>query len=293
MQDETRLRYYLRPSSEEELIDHLRRFKGKARIIAGGTALYEFKGWGLLPDIEALIDISRLNLSYIKQEDGILRIGSTVTISELMNLDLFKRDDLAAIGDAARAIQPIQVKNVATIGGSVCTALPFLDLPPALIALDALVTIQPGNKRVQLNDFIKGYLQVGLEYFEFVSEIDIPLTSRRRGSAFSKFSLTSDDWAIMNCAVSIELDESGMVNDSRIVFGGGVEEKPVRAQSIEHGLNGRRLSTETLKATFDLLNKDELPLVADKRGSTDYRLELAKVLGRRCIMQVASRLGVL
>ncbi|MGI0085702.1 MAG: FAD binding domain-containing protein, partial [Nitrososphaerales archaeon] len=212
---------YLRPKTEEELSDLLKNFGERAKIIAGGTGIYEVAHRGLLAEIDVLIDISGLDLSYVSVESESLKIGATTTMSAMArSSELGSRRQFCGIFDALTAIQPLQVKNVATIGGAICTALPFFDLPVSLLSLDAAVRIGPSNSRKKLSEFLLGYFVAALEQGEFVEEIELTLASNR-ASAFQKFGLTHDDWALINCGVSLSLDGSRIVGPV-IVFGGGV-----------------------------------------------------------------------
>ena len=282
---------FLRPRTKEELSKHLKEFGEAAKIIAGGTGIYEIAHRGLLSDVEALIDISGLNLSYVKLEDDSLRIGAATTMSTLFaSKDLTRSKALSGIIDALKAIQPLQVKNVATVGGSICTALPFFDLPVALLSLGARVRIGPGGTAKNLSDFIKGYFSVDLERGEFVEEIEIPIGKKNIASAFQKFALTHDDWALINCGVSISLDENMQIMDSLIIFGGGVPEKPVRAKSVEQSLLGSRADDESkIKQAFEGEVFKDLEPISDIRSSAEYRGRLAKIIGRRTCVQAISR----
>ncbi len=284
-------RSFLRPRTKEELSKHLKEFGEAAKIIAGGTGIYEIAHRGLLSDVEALIDISGLNLSYVKLEDDSLRIGAATTMSTLFaSKDLTRSKALGGIIDALKAIQPLQVKNVATVGGSICTALPFFDLPVALLSLGARVRMGPGGTAKTLSDFIKGYFSVDLERGEFVEEVEIPIGKKNIASAFQKFALTHDDWALINCGVSVSLDENMQIMDSVIIFGGGVPEKPVRAKSVEQSLLGLRADDESkIKQAFEGEVSKDLEPISDIRSSAEYRGRLAKIIGRRTCVQAISR----
>lgn len=278
---------YLKPESEEELSRCLKEFGANARIIAGGTGLYEIAHRGLLSEVEALIDISRLKLSYVKEDQGSISIGSATTMSALGKSEFISRKEFAAVADALKVIQPLQVKNVATIGGAICTALPFLDLPVALLALNAKVKISPGDKVKPLSDFIKGYFSVDLSESEYLKEIE--LSSENSSSGFQKFALTHDDWAMMNCAVSVTLNGE-RIKSIRIFFGGGLGEKPTRASTTEKELADIRSNDEErIKEILEKNLHSDIEPISDIRSSADFRMHIAKVLGRRTLAQAVER----
>jgi CO/xanthine dehydrogenase FAD-binding subunit len=285
-----RPREYSKPKTEEELSEILRTKQIKARILAGGTEIYELAGRGFLSDVETLVDISGLGWSYVKKDSQSIKLGPSTTMTELVQSAELGTRYCGAVVDALKAIQPIQVKNIATIGGAICAGLSFFDLPTALIALDASVRVGPTNRIVNLQDFIQDYFSIGLTPQEFVREVVIPIGNDSRSSAFTKFALTSDDWAMINCGASLLMDR-GRIRELRLVFGGGVGGKPIRASLSEKALEGVKASDEDVKAAIEEQLPSELETTSDTRSSSEYKLGLAKVLGRRTIMAACKRAG--
>ncbi len=209
------------------------------------------------------------------------------------NQELSRYPALGALYDALRAIQPLQVKNVATVGGAICTALPFFDLPVALVALDAKVVLAPNNKSVSLLDFIQGFFAVDLRPGEFVKEVAIPFSEKavKIGSSFLKFALTGDDWAIINCGSGIILDSGDKISSMRLCFGGGVGEKPARVARVEDLFSGVNWNDQQkITKILDEHLPEELETTTDLKASSKYRMHLAKVLAGRSI-EKAGRLA--
>ncbi len=286
-------KFYLVPKDENQLSLYLKEYAERAKIIAGGTGIYEVAHRGLLSDLETLIDISKLGLSYVKLTSGSVKIGASTTMSSMIgSQEIARRKELSAILDALNAIQPLQVKNVATIAGAICTALPFFDLPVALLSTGAKVNIAPSGKVIDLADFIKGYFAVDLTPDEFVREIEIPTATTGTASAFQKFAVTHDDWALINCAASVTIKESGSISDSHIFFGGGIGDVPIRATSLEKSLKGEDPQDEQkIKELFDLGVKKDLQPISDIRASAEFRMQLASVIGRRTFLQAVKRIS--
>jgi len=76
---------YLVPKDEGELSKILKEYGERAKIIAGGTGIYEIAHRGLLSDIEVLVDTRDLGLSYVKRESASLRIGAATTMTSLFH----------------------------------------------------------------------------------------------------------------------------------------------------------------------------------------------------------------
>jgi CO/xanthine dehydrogenase FAD-binding subunit len=283
---------YLRPATIEEATQLLSRYGERARIVGGGTGIYEVAHRGLLSEVVSLIDIALLHLDQIVVENSTVRIGAATTMSNLMDsVELSQITKLSALFEALNVIQPLQVKNVATIGGAICTALPFFDLPVALIALDASVKIAPKNRAEKVADFIRGYFSIDLEPGELVTEIILELDKKNAfaGSAFEKFALTGDDWALVNCGAYVVLQDD-VITEVRLCYGGGIGEKPRRVVEVEKSLEGVRAADEAgLKTILDKELSRELETISDIRASSEYRAHLAKVLGRRALVRACSR----
>jgi carbon-monoxide dehydrogenase medium subunit len=284
---------YLVPKDERDVSSYLKEHRERGRIIAGGTGIYEIAHRGLLSELEVLIDIRNLGLSYVEASGETLHIGATTTMTQMAaSSDVQNRKEALAIADALKAIQPLQVKNVATIAGAICTALPFFDLPVALLSVNAEVKIFPGEKAIPLSDFIQGYFSVGLEQGEFVKEVIVPLDQKneKKASAFQKFAITHDDWALINCGVSVTL-EADRIAECTVYFGGGVGEKPTRARALEAELRGVDPKEESkIEELFEVKIPKDLETVSDIRASAEYRMRLAKVIGRRTFLQALGRI---
>jgi CO/xanthine dehydrogenase FAD-binding subunit len=285
---------FLKPRNEEELSNCLKEFGDRCRIIGGGTGIYEIAHRGLLSEVEVLLDINGIELSYIDSEENRVRIGSSTTMSKLLKArEIIDLKQFGGLVDALKSIQPLQVKNVATIAGAICTALPFFDLPVALLSLRSKVRIGPSGLTKELADFIKGYFSIDLAQGEFVKEIEVPIVKGNRASAFQKFSITHDDWALINCGVSVSTTtnckNAREISDPVVFFGGGVGEKPVRAKHIEKSLTGLEVNEKEIKDIFEKEVPEDLETITDIRSTAEYRLHLAKVIGRRTCLEALAR----
>ncbi|HZW55242.1 MAG TPA: FAD binding domain-containing protein [Nitrososphaerales archaeon] len=290
--------FYVKPKSLEEALEILSKYQDRAKIIAGGTGIYEVSHRGLLSETEALVDIGAIGLSYVRTEEAVLKIGACTTMSTLLASKQVGEDPrLAALADALRAIQPLQVKNVATVGGAICTALPFFDLPVALFCLAANVTIAPSGRREEIGKFVQGYFSVNLGPSELVREVELPLQEEKGGngksaSAFEKFALTGDDWAIVNAGAHVTI-EDGAISKSVVSVGGGVGEKPVIAAKSSKSIIGAKINNE--QGIKDVLDKSvplDIETVSDIRASAEYRLRVAKVVVRRAVLAACRRANI-
>ena len=171
-----------------------------ARIIGGGTQIYELAERGLLSETTALVDLVGLKIDRIERKGRSLEIGASVKLSELEEHDAIKRPDLGAVLDSLGSIHPVQVKNLATVGGAVCSSISFFDLPVGLAALEATVEVFCGKGRARkrpVAEFMVDFLTPDLNPGEFVTGVTIEpdvYTTTRSPSSLSR--ATIGRWSI-------------------------------------------------------------------------------------------------
>jgi aerobic carbon-monoxide dehydrogenase medium subunit len=280
---------FLMPGDAEEALQRLRTEGKRAHIIAGGTGFYELARRGYIPEVKSVISIMKLGLAYVNKEGPEVRIGATTTLQSLLESGAGDRQGLEAIGDALREIRPVQVRNVATVGGEVCISVPLVDLPTALLACGASLSILSagtGEREASLDGFYIDAFLTRLRYGEIVKEVRLPRPSSSSRSAFVKFGRTSYDFNLINVAASLSLngDRVGQIR----VFVGGIARAPVRATELEKRLTGRGLDEKSIvdaaRASFD--EKDLLPSV---HGSKEYKFAVLPIVVRDCILKAHAR----
>ena len=250
----------------------------QARLVAGATdvGLWVTKQQRVLDELIFIGDIADLRL--IEENSTGVRLGACVRYAEaqaaLARLH-------PALGELVRRIGGTQVRNAGTIGGNIANGSPIGDMPPALIALGAELTLRQGDKRrsMVLEDFFIAYGKQDRAPGEFVESIFIPRPVEREVVSISKLSKRFDSDISAVCgAVKLRL-EAGRIAVARIAFG-GMAATPKRANAAEAFLTGAVFSEENLDEAASLLGEDFAPL-SDVRGSSAYRLTVAGNLLRR------------
>ncbi|MDA4114890.1 MAG: FAD binding domain-containing protein [Thaumarchaeota archaeon] len=281
---------FLMPGDAEEALQRLRSEGKRAHVIAGGTGFYELARRGYIPEVKSVVSIMKLGLAYVRQEGSQVRIGATTTLQTLLESGAGGLQGLEAVGDSLHEIRPVQVRNVATVGGEVCISVPLVDLPTALLACEASLTILSAGgaeREASLDGFYIDAFLTRLRYGEIVKEVKLPAPSSHTvHSAFVKFGRTSYDFNLINAAASLSL-EGERVKQLR-VFVGGIGRAPVRANELEKRLRGRTLDErsimEAAKASFE--EKELLPSV---HGSKEYKFAILPVVLRDCILKAQAR----
>lgn len=261
-------------------------------VLSGGTFLRGLEARGLLGDVEALVDIRKAGLHTVTTDVAGLEVGATVTFAHLQTIDEVKNAAwLAGLADAL-AYPPVQIRNIATIGGCVAASCPFFDTPTALLALDALVRTRGPNgvRQMPLPEFFAGMFANALEPGELVTGVFIPRTQGNTAGAFLKLEGNANDLAIVNAAVRITIDAGRTCSDVRVALGGGVAESAVRVPAAEKILLGSKLDAATLQAAGDAVINDIDPM-SDHRASAEYRRAVSKVMTRRALERAMARLN--
>jgi CO/xanthine dehydrogenase FAD-binding subunit len=284
----------VKASSIEEVVRILGAEKERARVLGGGTTIYELGNRGLLSDVTTLVDVSKLGLRFIRENsrEGVVSIGAGTTFTDSLDgKALLRHASVAAMTEAVIAIKPVQVRNAATIGGSVCSGVPLFDLPVALLVLDATVLIQGpgGERRTPVEQFV-GTFMVDLKDGEFVKSFEIASPKARTSSSFEKLSFTGDDWAIVNCATRVSVDGNGRMSDCRVAFGGGVA-KIGRDGGAEKALDGKQPSKEIVRQAVEE-SAANIEFIADSRSSDSYRRKMARHLLGVSLGRNLERIGV-
>lgn len=282
---------YFAPDNPVEVLELLDKYGEGALIVAGGSFVRGLDARGILNDIEVMISLQNLGLAQITAGADGLSLGAMVTFTELQQREEIK--NTAAFGAIRDALTypPLQIRNVATVGGNIAAACPYFDLPTALLSLDGIVHAHgPGGARtVDLQAFFVGLFQSSLETGEFVTGITLPTLPARSSSAFEKLETNANDLAIVNVAVRISLDGSDRCQQARVFVGGGVAETPVRASTAEALLQGEKLSDELLDRAGAAVASDLQPM-SDHRASAAYRSAMARTMTRRALHQAVARL---
>ena len=112
---------HLRAGTVEEALALLTKFRGKARINAGGTDLLGVLKDEILPAYpRALIDIKTVaGLDTIREENGRLKIGALARLKDIVESALL-RERYGILVEAARSVASPQIRNAATLGGNLC-----------------------------------------------------------------------------------------------------------------------------------------------------------------------------
>jgi len=281
---------YHRPGTLDEAVKLLSSYGDQGKVLSGGMSL--------LPSLKLrlgsyahLVDIGRIpGLDYIKEEGGFLRIGALTRQSTLERSDLI-RSKYPILADAVSLIADPLVRNRGTIGGNIANGDPGNDQPAIALAVGAtLVARGPkGERSIAANQFYKGLYETALARNEILTEIRIPLPAARSGGAYAKLKRKTGDFAVAAAAVQLTLNAKGAVDRAGIALTNAAL-TPVEASDAAKFLVGKMPDDKTIAEAAKLAAAKSAP-GADRRGSVEYKKDMARVMVTRALRKAVQRAG--
>ena len=272
---------YVRANTLDEAVALLAQNED-AKILAGGHSLIPAMKLRLAQP-PLLIDLGRIkDLSYIREADGQIRIGTMTTHYEIESSDLLKQI-CPLLPECAGHIGDVQVRNKGTIGGSLAHSDPAGDWPAAIIALNAemIATSKSGERSIKADDFFIDLLTTALEPGEILREIRINKPNGRTGQSYMKMHHPASGFAVVGVAAALRIDRDGACQNAGIGIT-GVSSKAYRPSAVESALTGATLDEQTIASAASHAT-DGVELNGDLFASAEYRKHLAEVYTKRAI----------
>jgi carbon-monoxide dehydrogenase medium subunit len=281
---------YHAPGSLAEAIGLLQQHGDEAKVLSGGQSLLPLLKLRLA-SAGHLVDIGRIpGLEYIKEEGGYLKIGGRTRESALERSDVIKAK-YPILHDTALVIADPLVRNRATVGGNLAHADPANDHPATMLALGAEVVVAGprGERAIPIDQFFTGIFSTALAPGEILVEIRIPAPPPRSGGAYVKLERKVGDFATAAAAAQITLGGDGTVARAGIALT-SAGPTPIKATAAQQFLQGRRPDTAAIAQAATLAGQAASPS-ADRRGSVEYKREMARVLTARALAKAVARAG--
>jgi len=272
---------YEAPESMEAALELLAAESGTARVLAGGTdVLVQLRSGMLEPDL--LVDVKRIrDLHRISEESGGWRIGAAVSCALLGEHDQLRRH-WPGVVEAAELIGSTQIQDRCSMAGNLCNASPAADSVPALVAADARVSIVgPGGRReIPVLEVPLAPGKTCLARDEIVESIYLPPRPPHSADAYLRFiPRTEMDIAVAGAGISLSLDDRGVCTAARVALG-AVAATVLLDDAAASALIGSRVDDEALEKLASAASAACRP-IDDKRGTIEYRTQVAGVLARR------------
>lgn len=248
---------YHRPQTLEEALTLLSRPTPRTVPLGGGTLLSHEKG-----DSVEVVDLQALGLDHISERGNSLEVGATATLESLLQHGGTK----AAMHTALKLEAPLNLRNAATVAGTIVACDGRSTFVTVLLALDArLSAIYPSPKgreaggkeeSLGIGDFLP-LRPVGL-----ITKVIVPQQARL---AFEYVSRTPDDKPIV--CVALAQWPSGR---ARLAVGGWGAAPRLAMDGTEPG----GVQEAARNACHD---------ATDEWGTAEYRMDVAATLAERCL----------
>jgi carbon-monoxide dehydrogenase medium subunit len=274
----------------EEAVDMLDRAEGRGRVLAGGTDLVEKLRKGN-PDIEVFVDVGRIaGFGSITFTQNAIVLHGGVTHAQVATSDRV-REHATVLAEACLSVGGPQIRNLGTLAGNIVSAQPAADGSLALTALGAVLTVV-GSGYVRTVDMTDAFAGVGLSTIddtkEIITEIAIPLSSRRSGSSYQRLAIRGSLSLPMVAAAAVVSLENGNFDRVRVAVG-PMAEVPLLVGAIDDLLRDKPASQENIGRASETVVNAAQPRDSRLRGSREYRLSMVRVLAVKAMTAAVQR----
>ncbi len=263
-----RVKDFVFASKVSEATSLMREIGDSAFLMAGGTSTYFIAS----KTSKVAIDITRLPLNGISKTNDSFRIGSLVTINEILK----HKDNGWVLDRVAKLIANQQIRNISTIGGNLARVFYWSDMPVAILALGGSIKLSGiVSRHVKVSEaFSKSTMHKDIFKSSILDYVEVPAVTKGMGFAYAKETRTYGAFSSATAAAGVQL-ENGVISKIRIAIG-SVLPFPVRLGDIEDFLTGKKPACSLLKEIpFEKLNK--MKLVPREFMSDEFCRHLIKV----------------
>lgn len=253
-----------------------------AKIIAGGQSLVPMMNFRVAQP-EVLVDINGVEaLRHIVRDGALIRIGAMARYRDLIDSPLV-RESLPLLVEALGHVGYPAIRNRGTLGGSVVHNDPSAESGVALCCLGAelVVANEDGERIIPIAEFFLTTYLTDIAPHEVLTEIRIPVPTRRTGSAFREVAKRVGDFAIVNVAALVSVGTGNEVCAVSLALG-GVAETPmsidVTRVVVGHPLDAIR-AAEAARVVDAAISPED-----DNVAGAEYKRHLAGVLVKQALI---------
>ncbi len=279
---------YIRPQSLEEAESHLTQEK-RVNILGGGVTLFlELQNNDLTPDI--ILDVKALpgfhDIRYHHNHG--LKLGAAVNLQHLAT-GLEIRRHYPLLNQTAQELASPQIRNRATIGGTLAWASPVSELAAPMLCYDATChTWSPQRTRtIPVNELYLGDFKTALEPDEIITHIHLPSFPARTYGIYQRQTVRHDGRRMIAGAATLAIRKHHTLTNWRIAVL-GVDDRPKRLPEAEALLEGAP-DEESIHLALQAVQENIHPQDVIYARS-DYRRAVLNALLQRSIHSIISNL---
>lgn len=240
---------YYRPETLPEALELLK--QPDTLPLGGGTLLSTLKSASI-----KVVDLQALGFDTLKKSGNNLEIGATVTLQQLLE----SPHTLDALKPAIKLEAPLNIRNTATVAGTLTVTDGRSTFTTAMLALDVKLTMQPDEEIIEIGNFLP--LRDENLHGKLITAITTPLNVKL---AFEAVSRTPADKPIVCAALAVW--PSGR---TRLALG-GYSKAPLLAMD---GTESDGIEEAARNAFHE---------ATDEWASAEYRMNVADTLAKRCL----------
>lgn len=309
---------YKSPTSLDAAVADLSDQPGRVDILAGGTDLLSLMKEGLATP-RTVVNIKKIpGLAAIEVGDDAITIGATATLADIAAHSAIKKY-LPALAEAIAVLGGPQIRNMGTLGGSLCQrnrdwyfrnglnpevkeetqyaaifpsdgaiyVHPSTTAPP-LIAYEATVAIQgpKGERKAPLDQLFQvatgNKREIVLAPNEILRSVTIPVRAGTKSADYEVRERDSHDWPLVQASVALQM-AGASVQAARIVLG-HVGPLPMVSNEAAAAIAGKEINPETADAAAAAAVAGAKPL-----SKNAYKVNLAQVAVKRALLAAVGK----
>lgn len=250
---------YHRPTTLDAALALLARQQPPTVPLAGGTAIHH------LPHPVAVVDLQSLGLDTHHRRGNFIDLGATLPLQALLELIASSNlPQMAALEKVILHQATHNVRQVASVAGTLVAGDGRSPFTVACLALDATLTLLPGAETVRLGEVLPVREKKLAQ--RLISRVSLPANARL---AYEYVARSPADWPVVCAAVAV-----WAAGRTRVVLGG-------YGSAPQLALDGTEAdgAVEAARSAYSQ--------AGDQWASAAYRQEMAGILVQRCIEQVS------
>jgi aerobic carbon-monoxide dehydrogenase medium subunit len=258
-----------------------------AKALAGGQSLVPMLAFRLLQPA-LLVDLRKL-----AELRGITVAQRGVTLGAMVRWRDIEDDARLATAHpllkaAIAHVAHYQIRNRATVGGSMAHADPAAEMPGIALTCDAEIAVvgKSGARVLPAADFFTGALATALAPDEIIVEVRLPPWPAGRRWGFAEFARRRGDFAMAAAALFYDEDARGRAIDPHVGVI-GVADRPLRLPGVEALLDGATIDAAMI-ALAEAAAAAAVDPPDDVHAGADYRRALAGTMVERALRQAAA-----